>query len=462
MLNGERPTPKRYKGVMVSSTFMDLKDHRAALIKAIKGQGLTDIAMENDSAKADVDVIDSSLRMVQEASAYIVVISQKYGQTPVCPERNPNERSLTELEFSEAQKLARPILLFIMGEKHPLRKPDIESDPAKKQKLDAFRERAKKMRPDSFVHRVYAIFESLEEFTAKAIHAVAGLRRYLDEIDIPEPQSTDPSIAPTLDPIPRPPVPYAQSPYIGSHRFVGRKAQLDVLDDWAVAADPHPVLLFDAIGGSGKSMLTWEWTTNHATNIRSDWAGRFWYSFYERGAIMADFCGRALAYITGEPLKHFRKKKTPELAEQLLHHLRDRPWLLVLDGLERVLVAYHRHDAAQVPDEEINTPTDQIAHRDPCTAIRPEDDDLLRTLAAAAPSKVLITSRLVPRVLLNPANQPIPGVRRELLSGLRPAEAEALLRSCGITGTSSRLLKNLFDNTLFSHGIDFRRDSWGG
>ena len=26
----------------------------------------------------------------------------------------------------------------------------------------------------------------------------------------------------------------------------------------------------------------------------------------------------------------------------------------------------------------------------------------------------------------------------------------------------SRLLKNLFDNTLFSHGIDFRRDSWGG
>jgi hypothetical protein len=38
--------------------------------------------------------------------------------------------------------------------------------------------------------------------------------------------------------------------------------------------------LFDAIGGSGKSMLTWEWTTEHATQVRADWAGRFWYSFY--------------------------------------------------------------------------------------------------------------------------------------------------------------------------------------
>src|ERR1039457_6138989 len=181
-------------------------------------------------------------------------------------------------------------------------------------------------------------------------------------------------------------------------------------------------------------MLTWEWTTNHATEVRGDWAGRFWYSFYERDAIMADFCRRALAYIPREPLDGFRKMKTPELGERLLHHLQARPWLLVLDGLERVLVAYHRFDAAEVPDEAANQPTDQIAKRDPCGAIRPEDDDLLRALAAAAPSKLIVTSRLVPRVLLNPASQAIPGVLRVSLPGLRPANAEALLRSCGVTG----------------------------
>ena len=93
-----------------------------------------------------------------------------------------------------------------------------------------------------------------------------------------------------------------------------------------MAADPHPVLLFDAIGGSGKSMLTWEWTTQHATQVRGDWAGRFWYSFYERGAIMADFCRRALAYITGQPLDDFKTRKTPELGDLLLRQPASIRW----------------------------------------------------------------------------------------------------------------------------------------
>ena len=150
---------------------------------------------------------------------------------------------------------------------------------------------------------------------------------------------------------------------------------------------------------------------------------------------MADFCRRALAYMTGRPLARFARTKQPELSELLLRQLQARPWLLVLDGLERVLVAYHRYDAAQLPDEQAGR-TDEIAHRDPCAAIRPQDDDLLRHLVGAAPSKILITSRLVPRILLNLANQPIPGVLHERLPGLRPPEAEALLRSCGIGGDS--------------------------
>ena len=166
--------------------------------------------------------------------------------------------------------------------------------------------------------------------------------------------------------------------------------------------------------------------------------GVFWYSFYEKGAVMADFCRRALAYMTGQPLEAFRKKKQPELSELLARQLQARCWLLILDGLERVLVAYHRYDAAQLADEQAGR-TDEIARRDPCSAIRPLDDDLLRQLAAASPSKILITSRLVPRVLLNAANQPIPGVLHERLPGLRPADAEALLRTCGVRGDSQQI-----------------------
>ena len=260
-----------------------------------------------------------------------------------------------------------------------------------------------------------------------------------------------PAPVPTTTGIPKPPAFHAVPDYLGSHKFVGRAAELQVLTDWAAPADPTNLLLFEAIGGNGKSMLTWEWTTNprHALSARpagKPWAGRFWYSFYEHGAIMADFCQRALAYMTGRPLEDFAKKKTAELKDELLAQLHARPWLLILDGLERILVAYHRIDAAEVPDEEANIPTDKIADRNPCDAIRDEDNDLLRALAAAAPSKLLVSSRLTPRVLLNPSGQPIPGAKRITLPGLRPPDAEALLRSCGIEGKSAAIKSYLTAN----------------
>lgn len=713
-------TPLQYLGVMVSSTFIDLKEHRAALIKAINQLDLKAVVMENDAAKT-IDVIESSLQMVQKASAYIGVISHKYGQVPPDELRNPDNLSLTELEFNEALKLSRPILLFIMGDNHPLTRADVETDPEKLQKLNAFRERAKEMGPGSPVHRVFAVFNDLPHFVDLANNSVGGLPEFLyqtsaqtapiqvsshlsqsvegrlservapggdfdnwltpsskifpaavisfrerlrpdirggwltDELDteaflseanlasqgklfaagvllfqehpehlipsayvqcvkyqgltraaaqvgveckgpllsqiesamsfivdhvekietteagsvsakfefqypmnclrevlanalchrnytdykrhthvrlfadrievvspgswgsmeieadrdirlldlecepasrnerlatalrrilivetqgsgipsavddckeqgaeIPKVRNGDNTIKVTVFPrndwkdghtfgrrgtvavsvrggshelIPIPPRLFAEPPYIGSHRFIGRKSELERLSDWAAAADPHPVLLFEAIGGTGKSMLTWEWTTKHATEVRGDWAGIFWYSFYEKGAMMADCCRRALAYMTGEPLEAFQKLNRLVLSERLLHQLRARPWLLILDGLERVLVAYHRIDAAQVGDEEAGK-TDEIADRDPSGTIRPEDDDLLRALAGATPSKITISSRLIPRVFLNAASQAIPGVLRVPLAGLRPEDAEALLRSYGVTGTS--------------------------
>jgi hypothetical protein len=58
--------------------------------------------MENSPALADKSVIESSLSMVGSASAYILLIGSKYGQNPICPEMNPNQLSLTELEFDHA------------------------------------------------------------------------------------------------------------------------------------------------------------------------------------------------------------------------------------------------------------------------------------------------------------------------------------------------------------------------
>lgn len=430
-------TPQLYKGVMVSSTFLDLREHREQLMGALRKQQLFPIVMEEYVLDAGDDgVVSSSLKMVADASAYVGLISRRYGQV-VEHEQNPHGYSVSRMEFEEAQRLGLPTLIFIMGEDHLVRERDVESDPDKKRKLEEYRERAKQ-------GRMYEVFESLEDFKEKAIHAVANLRSHLEKQSAP-PAPPPAAYAPVSaeaeqSSIPLPPAFHAEPSYIGSHDFfIGRRAELDRLSDWAAPADPHPVLLFEAIGGTGKSMLTWEWTTKHSTEIRKDWAGRFWYSFYEKGAIMADFCRHALAYMTGRPLKDFRKKKTYELGEMLLAELKSRPWLLVLDGLERVLVAYHRFDAAQVADEDVDTSKDQIARRDPCDSIRPEDDDLLRTLASAAPSKLLITTRLTPRVLLNSSGLGIQGVLRVPLPGLRPSDAERLINACGVTGDSDAI-----------------------
>src|SRR4051794_20870038 len=108
-------SPRQYLGVMVSSTFWDLEQHRAALMRAISGQSLHPVAMEPDSALPAGTVIDSSLRKVRDAAAYVGIISRRYGQVPEDPSLNERELSLTELEFREARRLGRPILVFIMG-----------------------------------------------------------------------------------------------------------------------------------------------------------------------------------------------------------------------------------------------------------------------------------------------------------------------------------------------------------
>lgn len=427
-----------YQGVMVSSTFLDLEEHRKILMSALRKNELFAIGMEEYVAVPNDDVISSSLNMVRKGSAYIALISHRYGQIPICDLRNPSEYSVTRLEFEEAQKLKLPTLVFVMGDEHPVKKNEIETDPIKIKKLEEFKNISK-------AGRIYIPFNNLEEFTTQSFLAASTLKKILDEAASTQNISNSKSTQLTSDPIPKPPTLYAEPPYIGSHKFKGRQAELDILNDWASPADERPILLFEAIGGTGKSILTWEWTIRFSPQLRNDWAGIFWYSFYEKGATMADFCRRALAYMTQEPRTKFKDQNTFEMTQMLIHQLKAKPWLFILDGIERILVSYHRFDAAQLRDEEAGV-LDNIATRDPCSSINPEDDDLLRVLAGSSPSKLLLTTRLIPRALLNNSHQNIPGVLKVNLPGLRPPDAESLIRSCGISGTSLKIQKYLKDH----------------
>lgn len=164
--------PKVYRAIMVSSTFTDLEAHRHEVTEAIQRFGFFPNVMEFNGARSDADVIDASLRMVHESVAYLCVIGHRYGQTPVDAKRNPKGLSITELEFNEARKLRRPILLFLMADDHPVTKADVEPEAKKQKKLEAFRKQAKRVDPAMEAERVYETFANKDEFAKKAAIAI--------------------------------------------------------------------------------------------------------------------------------------------------------------------------------------------------------------------------------------------------------------------------------------------------
>ena len=235
--------------------------------------------------------------------------------------------------------------------------------------------------------------------------------------------------------IPNPPEPYIAHPYILTRDFFGRKAELDILNNWATSSDV--MLLVEAIGGIGKSALTWEWFKSCAQSAIPKMAGAIWWSFYESDATMRNFVRHALAYVTGQLVTDFDNVEPTERESMLLKALHEQPYLLVFDGIERILVAYHRLDAPQLTDDQVEQ-KGESAHLRYCTD--PRDGEFLQKLIFCLPSKVLISTRLIPHDLQD-RNIPvlIPGVRHLRLSGLEPDDAVALMNYLGVMGQAEEI-----------------------
>ncbi len=419
--------------VVLSSTFNDLERHREVVSKILRQCGMQVVRMEDDGTRSDRDVIDSSIAKVDEADAYFCVLGKRYGSIRPCPERNPEGLSTTALEFQRAQERGIPITGLIFGRRYPVGDDENEWDPEKRGKLEALRTAVNQ-------HVVAVTVESEQEFREAAPIAAHDLYRVMrDRIRGDGTPSSDPGTL-TKDELPPPtPALYMVRPFAQGTEFVGRVRELDRITEWA--RTDMPMMVVEAIGGMGKSMLTHRWVTSHAPETLPDVAGRLWYSFYEEGASMRDFCQYALAYMQGCPVETLRKINARDLADKLVAQLSSRSWFLVMDGLERVLLAYGRFDSAHMPDEEADRQGRRGEDQNLC--IRPEDDDLLRALASARPSKLLISTRNFPTALLGPSKQPLAGVVRETLEGLTTEDAERMMREAGILGDGDEIRRYL-------------------
>jgi tetratricopeptide (TPR) repeat protein len=401
--------------IMISSTTVDLPEHRQEATDAVNRLGHTALVMEHGSAEWESDAIKFSLEKVEQAQVYLGIFALRYGYIPEDPICNPHRLSITELEYRHAVKLGIPTLIFL-ARNHPFTEEQIDFEEEKRAKL-------KKLKAEVQGSEICGFFDSPAKLREEVLVSVQRL-----QVRVIQP----PVIVIAPRSLPRPPELYAVPEYILTNQFIGRSSELERLDRWARSSDA--IMVVEGIGGLGKSALTWEWTITRAQAALPHLAGRVWWSFYEKGTSMVTFVRHALAYLTGQDPEALGKDSSHyQRGQQLLAELRRRPHLLVLDGFERVLTAYHRLDKAQIPDDRVDE-----GLRD---CVNPPDGELLTQLLRCSPSKILISTRLFPSGLEDRgSHRPIAGVAHHKLNGLSPRDALALMRHAGVTGDETAML----------------------
>ncbi|WP_204139188.1 toll/interleukin-1 receptor domain-containing protein [Halomicronema sp. CCY15110] len=251
-------------------------------------------------------------------------------------------------------------------------------------------------------------------------------------------------------------------PYGMPPNFTGREAELGMLDEWLAGAGTPALLMLRALGGFGKSALTWHWLTKRVD--AGQWPQVVWWSFYETSASFDAFLRVTLTYVTGrEP----EGGKREQLA-QLLGLLQERRVLLVLDGFERELRAYSGLGAAYQGDEPIlraeESPSPPVtdpklgeggrpsppaplpklreggtdAGRD---CVNPLAEDFLRGVASlpGVRGRVLMSTRLRPKAVEVSGGLLLQGCREVALTQLQPEDAVAFFGKQGIRGTRGEI-----------------------
>ncbi len=129
------PNSKGQPTVYVSSTFLDLEGHRAALKSALEKARYDVECMETYTA-FDERPLDRCLADVAATDVYVLLIAHRYGYRPA--ENNPQRRSITHLEYEEASRHQKPRLVFTVDRKE-LWLPDWIDSGADGADLAAFR-----------------------------------------------------------------------------------------------------------------------------------------------------------------------------------------------------------------------------------------------------------------------------------------------------------------------------------
>lgn len=233
---------------------------------------------------------------------------------------------------------------------------------------------------------------------------------------------------PLLAPLPPQSRWHIAHPYPMPPNFVGRDAERAALSAWLDHDRGTRVLTLRALGGFGKSALAWHWLTSDVDEGR--WPRVLWWSFEGADADLGAFLRAATAAFGGEP--HSRGIR--QMADDLLHQLRQPGTLIVLDAFEHILCAFAGLAAAH----QRNSPQD-----DDRVCADPIAEHLLRGGCAlpGIEGKLLITTRLRPQALEVAGSTLLAGCRELEVSALDPEDAANFLRAEGVRGVDADVVQ---------------------
>ena len=216
--------------VFLSSTYIDLVEHRKAAHDALERLGQEVGRMEIFGARAE-EATSVALDQLEKSDLIVGIYAYRYGFIP-----EGSDISITEQEYVHAKSKGKPVLCFVVNEEHPWSPKMMEKDAGKIKKLEDFKAKILK-------EKVVDFFTTPDDLGMKIATSV---HNYLEEHKpVSEPPSSinHSSIKPTGNTLP--PQPF----------FFGR---VDELKTIAAALSPDTRAwgaLIDGPGGIGKTAL---------------------------------------------------------------------------------------------------------------------------------------------------------------------------------------------------------------
>ena len=173
----------------MSSSYVDLREHRAAAIRVLRQLGHEVLAME-DMVAGSAPPLTKVLDMVDRAEAYVGIFAWRYGSLPALPlpatvkvrGAKPGETSITHFEYLRAKQREITILAFLLEENEPWSPAFVDGFALDTKGTLAGVERIRALRLELQQEKVVSWFTTPASLEARVAAAVtmAGLSSQID------------------------------------------------------------------------------------------------------------------------------------------------------------------------------------------------------------------------------------------------------------------------------------------